>query len=186
MDSNNIINQHHNACEKVLAAFKKELHGIRTGRASTGLVENIMVDYYGAKTPISHLGQLSTPEARVILIQTYDPAATPTIEKAIQMSNLGINPARDGNSIRLIVPPLTEQSRKELVKMVARLAEEMKVSTRNHRRDANEEIKKLEKEGTLTKDELKKAQDKIQKQTDITIEEIERIFKAKEAECLEV
>lgn len=185
MDANQIISRHKNDCEKVLAAFKKELHGIRTGRASTGLVENIVVDYYGAKTPLSHLGQLSTPEARVILVQVYDASAAAAIEKAIQTSNLGINPSRDGNSIRLIVPPLTEQSRKDIIKMVSRLAEEMKVSVRNHRRDANEEVKKMEKDG-LGKDDVKKAQDKIQKQTDLTIEEIDKMFKVKEAECLEV
>ncbi len=172
MDSNTIINNHCENCEKVVAAFKKELHGIRTGRASTGLVENIMVDYYGAKTPLHHLGQLSTPSAREILIQVFDASATSSVEKAIQMSNLGLNPMRDGSSVRLNVPPLTEQSRKELVKMVARLAEDMKVSVRNHRRDANEDVKKL--------------QDKIQKRTDDTISEIEKMFKAKEQECLEV
>ena len=185
MDTNQIISRHKGDCEAVLAVFKKELHGIRTGRASTGLVENIVVDYYGAKTPLSHLGQISTPEARVILIQVYDASAAPAIEKAIQTSNLGINPSRDGNSVRLIIPPLTEQSRRDLIKMVSRIAEDMKVSARNHRRDANDEVKKLEKDG-VSKDEVKKAQEKIQKQTDATIEEIEKMLKAKEAECLEV
>ncbi len=181
-----VLEEHKEKCSNAINAFKRDLQKVKTGRASTGLVENLIVDYYGAKTPLSHLGQISTPEARVIMIQAYDAKSCPAIEKAIQTSSLGLNPSTDANTIRIIIPALTEESRKDIVKMLNKMSEEIKVSIRNHRRDANEILKKLEKQSLITKDENKKSQDKVQSQTDSYVASVDEILKAKEAECLEV
>jgi ribosome recycling factor len=170
----------------VLAAFKRDLQKVRTGRASSGLLENLMVDYYGTRTQLSHLAQITSPEPRLLQIQVYDGGAVSAIEKAIQGANLGMNPSREGNSIRVLVPTLTQEARKEIVKVLNKSAEDMRVSARNHRRDANEELKKLEKDGVLGKDEAKRSMDKVQKQTDQTIEELDKLLAAKEQEVLEV
>lgn len=183
---NDVINQNKAECDNSVAALKKEFHRVRTGRASPGIVEGLSVDYYGAKTPLKNLGQISTPEARLILISVYDAGAASAVEKAIQAANLGLNPSRDGNNIRVAIPALTEETRRDLVKALHKMAEDIKVSIRNHRRDANEVIKKLEKDSAATKDESKKALEKIQKQTDLYIEEVDKMLKQKEAECMEV
>lgn len=173
-------------CNAAIAAFKRDLQKVRTGRASGSIIENIQVDYYGTKTALSHLGQISTPEPRLIMIQIYDSGAVAAAEKAIQTAGLNFNPSREGNTIRVMVPPLTEDSRKEIVKRLHKLAEDMRVSVRNHRRDANDAMKKIEKEGGITKDDVTKTSDKIQKQTDASIAEIDKLLVAKEAECMEV
>lgn len=181
-----VIFEHEQESEATVASFKRDLQKVKTGKASTGLVENIIVEYYGAKTALMHLGQISTPEARLISIQVFDRGAIAAIEKAIQTSGLGLNPSSDGATIRLIVPPLTEETRRDIVKHLNKLAEDKRVSVRNHRRDANDAIKKLEKDGAVAKDEVKRVLDQIQKQTDSAISEIDKLLQVKEAECLEV
>lgn len=181
-----ILDTHESECKSAVAAFKRDLQKMRTGRASGSLIENVVVDYYGNKTPVVHLGQISTPEARLIVVQVYDAGAAPAVEKAIRNAGLNFNPTREGNTVRISVPPLTEESRKEIVRHLHKMAEEIKVSIRNHRRDANEGIKKLEKDSVLTKDDAKKTLDRIQKQTDAYTDEVDVLLKQKEAECMEV
>ena len=154
-----VLKGHDTECKAAVQAFKRELQKFRTGRASAALLEGIQVDYYGTKTALSHLGQIAVPEPRLITIQVYDAGAVTSVEKALQTAGLGLNPSRDGNLIRGLVPTLTEESRKDLVKRLHKLAEDMKVSIRNHRRDGNESVKKLEKDGWVTKDDLAKIQD---------------------------
>ena len=185
-DVEGVLRKHKQDCKSSVEAFQRELQKVRTGRASTGLIENLQVEYYGSRTPLGHLGQLSAPEARLIIIQPYDPKACPAIEKAIQASSLGLNPARDGNMIRISIPPLTQETRKEIVKSLHKMAEDIRVSVRNHRRDSNDVLKKLEKDGTVNKDDSKRGLERIQKQTDSYIEDIDKILQAKETECLEV
>lgn len=185
MSTDQVLAKHKEQCQGAVTSFKRDLSKVRTGRASTGLVDQIQVDYYGSRAPLKQLAQISTPEPRMIVMQVYDAGAIQSIEKAIQNSGLGLNPARDGNMIRVSIPPLNEQTRKEIVKQLNKIAEEVRVSIRNHRRDANEAVKKLEKDG-MPKDDVKKVTDKIQKQTDSFIEEVDKMFKAKEAEVLEV
>lgn len=185
-DVDSVLKIHKQDCKSSVEAFQRELQKVRTGRASTGLIEGLPVEYYGSRTPLGHLGQLSAPEARLIVIQPYDPKACPAIEKAIQSSSLGLNPARDGNMIRISIPQLTEESRKEIVRSLHKMAEDIRVSVRNHRRDANDVLKKLEKDGLITKDDSKRGLERIQKQTDAYIEDIDKVLQVKEAECLEV
>ena len=185
-DADQVINGFTAECKESLNALKRELQKVRTGRASSGLLEGVHADYYGTKTLISHLGQISTPEARLILIQVYDAKAVPAVEKAIQTAGLGFNPSRDGNTIRVVVPQLTEETRKDIVRHLHKMVEDIRVSVRNHRRDANEVLKRLEKDGIVTKDDAKRTSDKIQKHTDSSMAEIEKLLSAKEAECMEV
>ena len=181
-----IIANHKDECIAAVNSFKKELQKVRTGRASSGILESVQVDYYGSRTPLSKIAQISAPEPRLLVIQPYDVSAMQSIEKAITQAGLGLNPARDGNIVRVAIPALTEQTRKDIVKMINKHSEDFKVSIRNHRRDANDIIKKLEKDSGVSKDESKKFQEKIQKQTDEHIVEIEKLFKVKEAEVMEV
>jgi len=167
-------------------ALKKELASIRTGRASLALLDGILVNYYGTPTQLQQLASLSIPESRQIAVQPWDPKTIPDIEKAIMRSDLGITPVNDGKIIRIHIPPLTEERRKQLVKVVRKKAEETKVAIRNVRRDANEELKKLEKEGHLSEDDLKRQQDEIQKLTDSFIAKVEELLGHKEREIMEV
>lgn len=169
-----------------IEALKKELASIRTGRASLALLDGIVVNYYGTPTPLQQLVSLSIPESRQIAIQPWDPKIIPDIEKAIMKSDLGVTPVNDGRIIRIHIPPLTEERRKQLVKVVRKKAEETKVAIRNVRRDINEEIKKLEKEKHLTEDELKRQQDEIQKITDSFISKVDELLAHKEREIMEV
>jgi ribosome recycling factor len=167
-------------------SLKKEFASIRTGRASLALLDGIMVNYYGSLTPLQQLSSLSIPESRQITIQPWDPKIIPDIEKAIMKSDLGITPVNDGRIIRIHVPPLTEERRKQLVKVVKKKAEEAKVAIRNIRRDTNEEIKKLEKENHLSEDDVKRFHDEIQKLTDSYIAKVDEILNHKEKEIMEV
>jgi ribosome recycling factor len=167
-------------------AVRKELAGIRTGRASTGLVEGLHVEYYGAETPLKQLANISAPEARTIIIQPYDRTAMSSIEKAILKSDLGLTPNNDGQHIRLTIPTLTEERRKDLVKLVRKYLEESRVAVRNVRREANDHLKAMEKEKTLSADDDKRAQERLQKLTDTYIKQIDEIGHAKEAEVMEV
>ncbi|MCJ7839670.1 ribosome recycling factor [Lederbergia sp. NSJ-179] len=172
--------------EKAIQAYRRELSSIRAGRANASLLDKILVDYYGAPTPVNQLASISVPEARMLVIQPYDKTSIGDIEKAILKSDLGLNPANDGSLIRLTIPQLTEERRKELVKLVKKEAENAKIVIRNVRRDGNEDLKKLEKSGDITEDELRSYTDDIQKLTDDHINQIETITKEKEQEVLEV
>lgn len=171
---------------KTIAVLKRELGSLRAGRANPQLLERIMVDYYGTATPINQIGTISSPEPRLLVISLWDASMLSAVEKAIQKSDLGINPSNDGKMIRLIFPELTEERRKELVKVVRKKGEEAKVAIRSIRRDANETIKKDCKDGTITEDDQKRLEDKTQKATDAAIKDIDRICSDKEKELLEV
>jgi len=167
-------------------ALKRELNGIRTGRAHPSLIETLPVDYYGAMTPLKQLGSINAPEPRLLTIQVWDRGAVKAIEKAIQASDLGLNPNVDGQTLRLPIPPLTEQRRKDMVKMVHNKAEEARVAVRNVRRHANDELKKAEKDGHVSQDDIKRHEDELQKMTDRHIATIDSEGKKKEADLLEV
>jgi ribosome recycling factor len=172
--------------DKSLAAFRKDLAKLRTGRASTALLEGVMVDYYGASTPLNQLANLSAPEPRLLVVQPYDRGAIGNMEKAILKADLGLTPSNDGKVIRIPIPELTEERRKELVKHVKKVAEEFRVSMRNHRRLAIEKLKEMEKKKEITADELKHSQDRVQKVTDDFIGRVDKVLKAKEDEIMEV
>jgi ribosome recycling factor len=174
------------AMAKSANALERDLKRIRTGRASLALLDGIMVDYYGSSTPINQLATLSIPEARQILIQPWDTQGLPEIEKAILKSELGLNPMNDGKIIRIVLPPLTAERRKELVKVVKKMGEEFKVQVRNHRRDANDMLKDLKKEKEISEDDLHKAQDLVQKTTDEHVAKVDAIVQDKEAEIMEI
>ena len=172
--------------DRTIEALRKEFSSIRTGRASLALLDGIMVNYYDTLTPLQQLASLSIPESRQMAIQPWDPKTIPDIEKAILKSDLGLTPMNDGKMIRMSIPLLTEERRKQLVKIVKKKAEEAKVAVRNIRRDTNEELKKLEKEKHLSEDEVKKAQDEIQKITDSYITRVDDVLANKEKEIMEV
>lgn len=169
-----------------IAFFEKSLSRVRTGRASLSLLDGIKVDYYGAPTPLNQLATLSIPDSQTILISPWDKTALGAVEKGILKSDLGLTPSNDGKVIRINVPPLTEQRRKELVKVVKKMAEDCRVSVRNARRDANNELKKLKNDGDISEDEFHAKQDEVQKITDEYIEKIDKILAAKEAEIMEI
>jgi len=172
--------------DQSVGALRKELAKLRTGRASTALLEHVVVEYYGAHTPLNQLATLSAPDPHLLVIQPFDRSAMKDIEKAILKSDLGLTPNNDGKIIRVPIPQLTEERRKELVKHVKRIAEEFRVSIRSHRRDAVERLKEAEKKKEITADDFKHGQDRIQKITDEFIGRIEKIIKAKEEEVMEV
>ncbi len=171
---------------KSVSTLKGELKKIRTGRASLSLVDDIKVEYYGTMTPLNQLATLSVPESRLITIQPWDVSSVNNIEKAILKSNLGLTPSNDGKIIRITIPPLTEERRKEIVKQVNKMCEDYRVAVRNVRRDANDTLKQLKKEGEASEDEVFKAQEDIQKLTDEHVKEIDQIYKDKEKEILEL
>jgi ribosome recycling factor len=171
---------------RAVEVLKKEFGSIRTGRASLSLLDEIMVNYYETPTPLQQLASLSIPESRQMAIQPWDPKVISEIEKAILKSDLGLTPMNDGKIIRINIPPLTEERRKQLVKTVKKKAEEAKVAVRNIRRDANEELKKLEKEKHISEDVVKKSQDEIQKITDFYITKVDEVLANKEKEIMEV
>ena len=166
--------------------LKEELATVRAGRANAALVDKVQVDYYGMPTPLKSLANISVPEPRTLLIAPFDPKSIPEIEKAINVANIGINPVNDGKAIRLQIPQVTEERRKELTKTVKKMGEETTVAVRNLRRDANDKGKKLEKAGEYTEDDVKQTLDDIQKLTDKSIKEIDEIVAAKEKEIMEV
>jgi len=172
--------------EKALADLQHEMSAIRTGRASLGLLDNIRVDYYGTPTPLNQVANLHVPEPNLITIQPWDVSQIGLIEKVIRTSDLGLNPANDGKIIRLPIPPLTEERRKEMVKKLHGVAEHHRVAVRNIRRDGNEAVKKLSKAKTITEDDDKRAHDEIQKLTDGYMGKIDAAFKTKEKDILEI
>ncbi len=180
------FNELKNKMEKTIEALRKDLGRVRTGRASLALLEGIRANYYGAPSPLSQVASLSVPDSRTISIQPWDTKMIGEIEKAIQKSDLGLTPLNDGKIIRINIPPLTEERRKELVKVVKRMEEEGKVALRNIRRDANEQLKGAKKEKTISEDDQFTLQEEVQKLVDKAIGKNEEIVKAKEKEILEV
>jgi ribosome recycling factor len=180
-----ILQDTKDAMDKSLAALKNEFKRVRTGRASLSILDGIRVDYYGTLTPLSQMASLSVPESRLISIQPWDVSAIRDIEKAILKSDLGLTPSNDGKVIRISIPPLTSDRRKSLVKIIHKMSEEHKVAIRNIRRDSNELVKNLKKDGEVSEDDVFKAQDKIQKITDDYIKKADAIYSEKEKEILE-
>ncbi len=172
--------------DKAIEVFRHDLASIRTGRASLSLIEGITVDYYGTQTPLNQVATLSVPDPKTITIQPWEQRIIPDIEKAILQSDLGITPTNDGKIIRLNIPPLTEERRKQLVKVVRKRAEEARVAIRNIRREFNEELKKMEKNKEISEDQLKKDLDEVQKITDDHIKKVDKILETKENEIMEV
>ena len=170
---------------KTIAVLKRDLGGLRAGRANPQLLERILVDYYGSPTPINQMGNISSPEPRLLVINLWDPKMIPNVEKAIQKSDLGINPTNDGKFIRLVFPELTEERRRELVKTIKKKSEEAKVAIRSIRRDANETLKKQKKDSEITEDDQKLLEEEAQEITDNSIKEIDRIASEKEKEIME-
>lgn len=173
-------------CVKVIDHLKKEMSGMRTGRASTGILEGIMVDYYGSSCHLAQLGLVNAPEPRLLTIQVYDKAAVDAVEKAILASNIGLTPSRDGQLIRLSVPALTEERRKELVRNLHKLGEETKVAVRNLRRDTMEVLKKAKDKKEMPEDDFHRGQEEVQKVTDRFIADVDKHVAAKEKEMMEV
>jgi len=172
--------------KKAVEALRQDLAAIRTGRASSSLVERINIDYYGTPTPINQVCQISVPEARLVVIQPYERRLLTDIEKAIQKSDLGINPNNDGQVIRLNVPPLNEERRREMVKTLHKKLDEHKVAVRNIRRDTQDKLQDREKKKEISEDELKRSKDRLQKLTDRYVDEMDKVGKSKELEILEV
>jgi ribosome recycling factor len=172
--------------DKALSHLRKEYDRVRTGRASPSLLDGIRVDYYGTSTPLNQVATISIPEARLITIQPWDKGILGEVEKAIQRSELGLTPMNDGKLLRIAIPSLTEERRKELVKLVRRMAEERKVDLRNHRREANEMLKELKKDKEITEDALFRHQEEVQKITDQYVTKADDILKGKEKEILEI
>lgn len=183
---NSVYEQAKEKMNKSITAFSRELASIRAGRANASLLDRINVDYYGVPTPVNQLAGISTPEPRLLVISPYDKSVLGEIEKAILKSDLGLTPANDGNVIRLTIPPLTEERRKELVKIVKKEAEDARIAIRNVRREANDELKKMEKNGEITEDELRGQVNDIQKLTDDFIAKVDKMAKEKEDEILSI
>ncbi len=171
---------------KSVVALEEEFAGLRTGRASAAMFDKLRVDYYGNPTPINQVASISVPEPRLVVIQPWDKGSLGDIERAILSSELSLNPNNDGKVIRISIPPLTEERRKEIVKVAKNMAEQSRVSVRNIRRDANDELKKLEKDGEISEDDLKRGEEQIQKLTDRFVEQINAILQTKESEILEI
>ena len=172
--------------KKSISVLKEDLNTVRAGRANPSLLDKVMVDYYGSPTPLKNLANIAVPDPRTLLITPFDPKSISEIEKGIEVANIGINPSNDGKCVRLVIPQVTEERRKELTKTVKKMGEDSKIAIRNIRRDANDELKKREKAHEITEDELKKALEDVQKATDKTIKEIDEIVAAKEKEIMEV
>ena len=172
--------------ERAMEALKKDLAAVRTGRASLAVFDGLMVDYYGTPTPINQIATMSVPESRLITIQPWDPKIISEIERSIQKSDLGLNPSNDGKIIRIAIPQLTEERRKQIIKHVHKRVEEAKVSIRNIRRDGKDEIKHLEKEEHISEDDTKNSMDELQKLTDSFVKRTDEIMSHKEAELMEI
>ena len=172
--------------EKALSFLKDEMNTVRAGKANPALLDRIVIDYYGTVSPLKNIANISAPDPRTLQITPFDPSTVSLIEKAIQIADLGINPSNDGKNIRLAIPQVTEERRKELTKVIKKMGEEAKIIIRNFRRDANETIKKQEKDGDISEDDLKIELEEIQKITDKFIKDVDEIIEAKEKEIMEV
>ena len=181
-----VVVELHGRIDKTLGDLQRELAKIRTGRANTAILEGIRVDFYGTMTPLSGVGAIGVPDPRLITIKPWDRTVIPAIEKAINEAGIGLNPSNDGETVRLPIPQLTEERRRDIVKMVKNKGEEHKVAVRNLRRDANERLKALEKEKHISSDDVKRTGEKVQKETDAGIAKIDEILVRKEKEVMEV
>lgn len=186
MTVDEILNQAKEKMSKTCAVYQREMTTLRAGRANPQMLDRIMVDYYGTPTPINQVAGVSSPEARLLVINPWEAKMIPAIEKAIQKSDLGINPSNDGKIIRLVFPPTNEERRKELTKVARKSAEDAKVAVRSIRRDAVEQFKKMKKASEITEDDQHQAEDDIQKITDKAIKDVDQICAAKEKEIMEV
>lgn len=181
-----VINVAKEKMEKTREVFRREMNSLRAGRANPQLLDRIVVDYYGTQTPLNQLGNIMSPEPRMLTISLWDPKAIPLVEKAILKSDLGLNPANDGKLIRLLIPELNEERRRELTKLVGKAAEEAKIAVRAIRRDAMEQLKKLEKDSVISEDEQRRLEADLQKVTDNAVKEVDKLAGDKEKEILEV
>lgn len=172
--------------DRSVAALKEEFSGLRTGRANAGLLEPVRVEAYGSASPLTAVAAISVPEPRMLSVNVWDKGMVVAVEKAIRNANLGLNPIVDGQTLRIPVPPLTEERRKDLVKLAGKYAEQQKISVRNVRRDANDDLKKAEKAGEISQDEQKKMETEVQKDTDAAIKRIDETLKSKEQEIMQV
>jgi ribosome recycling factor len=184
--ANQVVDSIAQHMDKSIQSLKGELAKVRTGRASTALVDTVHVDYYGSNVPLNQVANVTTPDARTIQIAPWEAGTVGAIEKAILAANIGLTPQNDGKVVRIPLPPLTEERRKEMVKLVKKMGEETKVAIRNHRRDANEQVKAQEKAKTVSEDEAKKMMDLVQKKTDEKVAEVDKVVAAKEKEILTV
>ncbi|MDO3379400.1 ribosome recycling factor [Geoalkalibacter halelectricus] len=181
-----IIKKARAGMDKAIDALRKDFTKVRTGRASTALLDDIRVDYYGTPTPLNQVGSLTVPEPRMITIQPWEKNLISEIEKAIQKSDLGLNPSSDGQVVRIVFPPLTEERRKEMGKLTKRMGEDAKIAIRNARRDANEALKKLEKGKEISEDDLKRGEKDVQEFTDQFVKKVDELVAGKEAEIMEI
>ena len=181
-----VLNNAKEKMAKTCSSYEREMQSVRAGRANPQVLDRIMVDYYGTPTPINQVGNISVPEARILVIAPWEPKMITPIEKAIQTSDLGLNPSNDGKIIRLVFPELNEERRKDLTKVASKACEEAKVAIRNIRRDAMEQIKKMKKNSEITEDDQRKAEEDLQKITDKGIKDVDAVYAAKEKEIMEV
>ena len=181
-----VISKYRERMDKAVAALKEEFNSLRTGRASAGLLDQVMVEAYGNKTPINQIGSISVPEPRSITVSVWDKGLVVSAEKAIRNSGLGLNPVVEGQNLRIPIPPLTEERRKELAKLAGKYAEQQKVAVRNVRRDANDDLKKAEKDSVISQDEQKRMEAEVQKVTDEMIKRVDEALKTKEQEIMQV
>jgi len=184
--ADDVVKELHASIQKTLQSMRDDLSTVRTGRASLHMLDNVKVDYYGTATPLNQVATLSVPEARMIVAKPWEKNMIPVIEKAIRDANLGFNPMSDKDMVRIPVPPLTEERRKDIVKMVKHKAEEFKVSIRNERRDAKELLETSQKDGDISEDEVKKAMEKVQKETDDGVKQVDAILAAKEKDVMQI
>ncbi|MDP8916752.1 MAG: ribosome recycling factor [Pseudomonadota bacterium] len=180
------LSKYRERMDKAVAALKDEFAGLRTGRASAGLLEPVMVEAYGSTMPLNSVASISVPEPRMITVGVYDKGSVAAVEKAIRAAGLGLNPITDGTTVRVPIPPLTEERRRELAKLAGRYAEQQKIAVRNVRRDANDELKRAEKEGAISQDEQKRMNDEVQKLTDEAVKRVDEALKTKEQEIMQV
>jgi ribosome recycling factor len=181
-----VLSKYRDRMDKAVAALKDEFAGLRTGRASSSLLDQINVEAYGSTMPINQVAAISVPEPRMITVNVWDKGMVVSVEKAIRSSNLGLNPVVDGQSLRIPIPPLTEERRKDLAKVAGKYAEQQKIAVRNVRRDANDDLKKAEKDGAINQDELKRMEADVQKLTDEAIRRVDEALKTKEQEIMHV
>ncbi|MBS0491492.1 MULTISPECIES: ribosome recycling factor [unclassified Phenylobacterium] len=181
-----VLSKYRDRMDKAIAALKDEFSSLRTGRASAGLLDQVMVDAYGSSVPLNTVGSVSVPEPRSISVNIWDRGLVVSVEKAIRNAGLGLNPVVDGQSLRVPIPPLTEERRKDLAKIAGKYAEQQKIAIRNVRRDANDDLKKAEKDSAITQDEQRRMESEVQKFTDEAIKRVDEALKTKEQEIMQV
>jgi ribosome recycling factor len=181
-----VLSRYRDRMDKAVAALKEEFVSLRTGRASAGLLDQVMVEAYGANVPISQVGSVSVPDPRSITVSVWDRGVVVSVEKAIRNAGLGLNPVVEGQNLRVPIPPLTEERRRDLAKLAGRYAEQQRIAVRNVRREANDDLKKAEKDGAISQDELKRMGDEVQKLTDEAVKRVDEALKTKEHEIMQV